>query len=77
MTHERITVDPHVMAGQPCIKGKRMPVAQLLRELAGGMTVSDIIDAHPHLAPEDIYAAVAYAAGVVANEDIILGSEAA
>lgn len=51
MTHERITVDPHVMAGQPCIKGKRMPVAQLLRELAGGMTVSDIIDAHPHLRP--------------------------
>ncbi|MEJ5312195.1 MAG: DUF433 domain-containing protein [Anaerolineae bacterium] len=77
MVHERIAVDPHVMAGQPCIKGKRMPVAQILRELAAGMTINDIIDAHPHLTPEDVYAAIAYAADVVANEDVIVGSEAA
>jgi uncharacterized protein (DUF433 family) len=70
--HEPITVDPRVMVGKPVIKGTRIPVEQLLRELAGGMTFDDIIDAHPRITPEDIYAAIAYAADTIANEDIEL-----
>ncbi|MBN1286291.1 MAG: DUF433 domain-containing protein [Anaerolineae bacterium] len=72
MKHERITVDPRVMVGKPCIKGTRVTVEQILRELGSGMSVTDILDAHPHLAVDDIYAAAAYAADVVAREDIIL-----
>jgi uncharacterized protein (DUF433 family) len=64
--HDRITVDPRVMVGEPCIKGTRIPVEQVLRELAGGMTIAEILDAHPHLTADDIYAAVAYADDVSA-----------
>lgn len=72
MTHERITVDPQVMVGKPCIKGTRVTVEQILRELGAGLSIEDILDAHPHLTPDDIHAAAGYAADVVANEDIIL-----
>jgi uncharacterized protein (DUF433 family) len=70
MKHERITVDPRIMVGKPVIKGTRIPVEQVIRELAGGMTFADIMDAHPRLTPDDIYAALAYAADTIANEDI-------
>jgi uncharacterized protein (DUF433 family) len=70
--HERITVDPRIMVGKPVIKGTRIPVEQIIRELAGGMSFADIMDAHPRLTPEDIYAALAYAADTIANEDIEL-----
>lgn len=73
MKHERIIiVNPRVMVGKPVIRGTRLPVEQVLRELAGGMSIADVIDAHPRLTPEDIYAVIAYAADVVANEDIYL-----
>jgi uncharacterized protein (DUF433 family) len=77
MKHERITVDPRVMVGKPVIKGTRIPVEQVLRELAGGMTFADVIDAHPRLTTEDIYAVIAYAADVVAHEDIFLSQPTA
>lgn len=60
--HERITVDPRIMVGKPVIKGTRIPVEQLIRELAGGMTFEEIIEAHPRLTPDDIQAAIEYAA---------------
>ena len=72
MKHERITVNPKVMVGKPVIKGTRMPVEQILRELADGATIAVIIDAHPRLTPDDIYAAIAYAADVIGHEDIYL-----
>ena len=62
MKHERITVDPHIMVGKPVIKGTRITVEQLLRKLGAGMSIEQILDAHPHLSPDDIYAAAAYAA---------------
>ncbi len=67
--HERITVDPKIMVGKPVIKGTRIPVEQVLRELAGGMSIADIMDAHPRLAPEDVYAAAAYAAENAEDDD--------
>lgn len=65
MKHERITIDPVVMVGKPCIKGTRIPVEHVLRELAGGMSTADILDAHPHLTQEDVKAVIDYAADVV------------
>jgi uncharacterized protein (DUF433 family) len=52
------------MVGKPCIKGTRVTVEQILRELGAGMDINDILDAHPRLVPEDIYVAAAYAAYV-------------
>ncbi len=65
MKHERIVMNPPVMVGKPCIKGTRIPVEQVLREMAGGMSFADVLDAHPRLTMEDIQAAVEYAADVV------------
>jgi uncharacterized protein (DUF433 family) len=72
MTHARITVDPAVMAGKPVIRGTRVPVEAILRKLGAGWPIADILDAYPHLTPEDVYAAAAYAADVVGNEEVIL-----
>ena len=74
MTHDRITIDPDVMTGKPVIKGTRIPVEQVLREMAGGWTFADILDAHPRLKLADIQAAMAYAADIIANEDIFLST---
>jgi len=65
--HERITVDPRIMVGKPVIKGTRVTVESILRKLAAGWTMETILDAHPHLTSEDIYAALDYAAGTVAR----------
>lgn len=76
MKHERITIDPNIMTGKPVLLGTRMPVEQVLRELAGGWTFADILDAHPRLTLADIQAVMAYAADVIANEDVILSTPA-
>lgn len=66
MTHEellkRVTVDPNVCAGKPCIRGTRIYIAIVLDALAEGLTPEEIIDHYPQLALEDIRAALAYAA---------------
>lgn len=66
MTHEdllqRVTVDPRVCAGKPCIRGTRIYIAIILDALAEGLTPEEIIDHYPHLTVEDIRAALAYAA---------------
>lgn len=71
MTFERIEMNPAIMFGKPVIKGTRITVEHILRELAGGMTVQEIIADHPHLTPEDIYAAAAFAADYLAQEEIV------
>jgi uncharacterized protein (DUF433 family) len=71
--HARISINPAIMVGKPCIKGTRVTVEQILRELGAGLSLDDILDAHPHLTAEDVYAAAAYAADVIAAEDINFG----
>ena len=53
----RIEIDPDVMLGKPVIRGTRIPVELILRKLGEGATVEDLLDAYPHLTPEDIRAA--------------------
>ncbi|HET9257114.1 MAG TPA: DUF433 domain-containing protein [Pseudonocardiaceae bacterium] len=55
------------MDGQPCIRGLRFPVVTVLRMVAGGMSVDDIISERPDLEPEDISAALNYAAEALAE----------
>jgi uncharacterized protein (DUF433 family) len=71
VTHHRIEINPAIMFGKPVIKGTRITVELILRKLAGGLTVDEILIDHPHLNPDDIYAAAAFAAGYLGQEEII------
>lgn len=73
----RIEVNPNVMLGKPVIRGTRIPVELVLRKLGEGATEVDLLDAYPRLAPEDIRAALAYAADTLAHEETLLLEEPA
>lgn len=66
---DRIEINPKVMLGKPVIRGTRISVELLLRKLAEGATEPDLLDAYPRLKREDILAAIAYAAEVLAREE--------
>ena len=57
---KRISIDPNVCFGKPCLKGHRIWVSLILDMLAEGMAVDDILKEYPQLEPEDIYACLAY-----------------
>jgi uncharacterized protein (DUF433 family) len=59
---DRITFDPHVMGGRACIRGMRVTVSVVVNLVANGMTVLEIIEACPYLAPEDMHQALHYVA---------------
>ena len=58
----RITFNPQVMGGKPCIRGLRVTVGTLIGLLAAGRSHEEILRAYPYLEPEDIQQALAYAA---------------
>ena len=58
----RITLNPEVMGGKPCIRGLRVTVGTVLGLLASGKTAEEILTAYPYLEPDDIHQALAYAA---------------
>lgn len=70
MKHERISIDPEVMVGKPCIKGTRITVEHILRLLARGMSEDEIVRGHARLALEDVRAAEAYAADVLSLPNV-------
>jgi len=59
---ERITLNPDVMGGKPCIRGLRMTVGTVIGLLASGLSTEDILKMYPYLQPEDITEALSYAA---------------
>ena len=67
---DRITVDAEKMAGVPCIRGLRIPVATVLGLLADGMTTQNILDEYPDLNQEDIHQALGYAAYLARERDL-------
>lgn len=62
MPQNRIHTDPAIMFGKPVIRGTRITVELILRKLADGWSRDDLFEAYPHLKPEDVQAALAYAA---------------
>ena len=68
----RITVDPNVCTGKPCVRGLRFPVSRLLGLLAAGETRESILQAYPYLEPQDIDAVLQYAAALAEDETIEL-----
>jgi uncharacterized protein (DUF433 family) len=69
---ERITTDPDVMGGLPCIRGLRMPVATVVAMVADGTSVAQIIDDFPYLTAEDVAEALRYAAEAVRGRELPL-----
>ena len=67
---DRISIDPNIMVGKPVIRGTRIPVELIVRMLAQGIPENDILEEYPRLELEDIRAALAYAAQVLAHEDV-------
>lgn len=59
---ERISIDPNVCFGKPCIRGTRIWVSLILDFLASGMSIQEILVEYPQLTPEDVRAAIAYGA---------------
>ena len=66
----RITVNPEVMVGKPTIRGLRITVEQILKALAGGVTVEELLEDYPELEREDIQAALVYASELVNEEQV-------
>lgn len=69
---KRITRDPAVMNGKPCIRGLRMTVGTVVGLLAAGRTVGEILEAYPYLESDDIREALAYAAWRAEEQEIPL-----
>jgi uncharacterized protein (DUF433 family) len=65
---DRITVNPKVCLGQPTIRGMRITVSVILKMLANGHSVDDVLLAYPELETEDVYQAMRYAAWVVSDQ---------
>ncbi len=67
---ERITIDPEICTGKPCIRGLRFPVSRLLGLLASGESREEILKEYPYLEPEDIDEALRYAAFLAEEETL-------
>lgn len=68
----RITFNPEVMGGKPCIRGLRVTVGTVIGLLAAGRSTAEILKAYPYLESEDIQQALAYAAWRVEEIDLPL-----
>jgi len=71
MVRARMSTDPAVMMGKPCIKGTRITVELILRKLGAGRSFSDLLEAYPKLTEEDLRAALAFAADYMEHETVL------
>ena len=69
MIHKRISVDPNICHGQACIRGTRLPVHLIIKMLANGDTIEELLNAYPSIKAKDIFACLDYAAEL-AEENI-------
>jgi len=72
-----IHTDPGILGGKPVIRGTRISVELILEQLAAGWPISEILEAYPHLKPEDIQAVFALAHELVSEERYIITSKVA
>jgi uncharacterized protein (DUF433 family) len=65
---DRITANPNVCLGQPAIRGMRITVSVILKMLASGRSIQEVLEAYPELEAEDVQQAMRYAAWVVSDQ---------
>jgi len=66
--YERISINPKVCHGQACVKGTRIPVYQIIRMIANGDTIDELLKDYPSLKREDILAGLDYAAALAEEQ---------
>tara|TARA_R110002050_G_scaffold245367_1_gene382974 strand:+ start:41220 stop:41453 length:234 start_codon:yes stop_codon:yes gene_type:complete len=71
---KHIEINPDIMLGKPVIKGTRVTLESILKKMADGATVADIVSIYPNLNNKDVYAALNYASLLIANEEIIFSN---
>lgn len=76
MAFQRISVDPQIMGGVPCIRGTRIPVAMLVRMVADGTTSDELLEEYPQLTADDVREALRFAAAHVDQRTIALDHSA-
>ena len=74
MKFDRISVDPRVMDGVPCIRGLRLPLATVIGMLAEGMDEGEILHSYPDLEAEDLRQALAFAAAALTERHLPLAA---
>ena len=72
MAFPRITVNPKLMGGVPCIRGLRIPVSTVVDMIADGMSGAEILQSYPDLQPGDLTEALKYAAAAVRERELPL-----
>jgi uncharacterized protein (DUF433 family) len=65
---DRITINADVCLGQPTIRGMRITLSVILKMLANGKSIQEVLKAYPELEPEDIHQAMQYAAWIVSDQ---------
>jgi len=76
MLPTRITVDPSVMGGLPCVRGQRITVSTVIGQLAAGQSMEQILEDYPYLEREDIFACLEFAASAVSERELPLAHPA-
>ena len=71
MQFDRISVNPAILGGKPCVKGTRLSVQFLLELIASGATQSQIIEGYPQLHPDDVQQAIRFAAESLDHESVL------
>ena len=71
----RIITNPEVLAGKPIVAGTRISVELILDCMASGWSVDKIVEAYPHITPEDVLAALAFAADVLRKKPFVTLAE--
>lgn len=71
---QRITIDPEVMGGKPCIRGMRVTVGMIVEAVASGRTVANLLADFPYLEEQDIREALSYAASLAQGREVRLAS---
>jgi uncharacterized protein (DUF433 family) len=69
---DRITVNPEIMGGRPCVRGLRISVGLVVNLIANGMTPSEIVGEYPSLEEEDVRQCLHYAARLAENREVSL-----
>ena len=69
---DRITQTPGVMGGKPCIRGMRVTVGMIVRQIAAGASIEQLLDEYPYLEREDIAQALRYAAWRLEDRELFL-----
>ena len=68
--NERIVINPAIMTGKPIIKGTRIPVDIIVRLIAQGTTLQEILEDYPQLTKDDLKAALEYVADMIRGEEV-------